>query len=136
VKITTNVKGQLAVSKAELRAFELVYIPSRPLFDSRYDLIIDDFKTLMRVQIKYADGKPSHSQGAVVVKLDYENRQNKFHTYRKHEVDTLIVYIPKIDRLCFFPPKIFLGKRRLNVRLQKTKTNQTKRIIYAKDYFW
>lgn len=42
--ITTNAKGQLALTKAELRALELGMIPSRPIFDTRYDLILDDHK--------------------------------------------------------------------------------------------
>ncbi|MEK7111780.1 MAG: group I intron-associated PD-(D/E)XK endonuclease, partial [Patescibacteria group bacterium] len=74
METTTNVKGQLAVSKAELRAFELGYLPCRPLYDSRYDLIIDMHGKLVRAQVKYANGKPSRTAGAVVVKLDYENR--------------------------------------------------------------
>lgn len=136
MRITTNTKGQLAVSKTELRAFELGYIPSRPLFDTRYDLIIDDAKSLKRIQVKYADGNPSHATGAVVVKLDYEDRKKNNRTYKEEEVDALVVYIPKIDKLCFFPQKLFLGKRKMNIRIENTKTNQIKRIIYARDYYW
>src|SRR3989344_4306213 len=108
MKITTNVKGQLAVSKAELRALELGYLPSRPMFDGRYDLIIDNQKELLRVQVKYANGKSTNSSGSVVVKLEYENRNKKFYTYQENEVDVLIVYIPEIDKLCYFPKKIFI----------------------------
>jgi len=136
VNITSNVKGQLAVSKAEIRAFELGYIPSRPLYDARYDLIIDDSKSLQRVQVKYANGSPKNTSGVVIVKLEYEDRQKMAHTYRKEEVDALVVYIPKIDKLCYFPPKMFLGKRKLSVRIEKAKTNHKKRIIYANDYIW
>ena len=91
MKVTSNIKGQLAVSKTELRALELGYLPSRPLFDTRYDLIIDDHKSLIRAQIKYADGKSSNSSGAVVVKLEYTDRKNLNHTYEDSEVDVLIV---------------------------------------------
>ncbi len=136
MNITSNVKGQLAVSKAEIRAFELGYIPSRPLYDARYDLIIDDSKSLQRVQVKYANGSPKNTSGVVIVKLEYEDRQKMAHTYRKEEVDALVVYIPKIDKLCYFPPKMFLGKRKLSVRIEKAKTNHKKRIIYANDYIW
>ncbi len=136
MNITSNVKGQLAVSKAEIRAFELGYIPSRPLYDARYDLIIDNFKTLQRIQVKYANGAPKNSAGVVVVKLEYEDRQKKAHTYQKDEVDALVVYIPRIEKLCYFPPEVFLGKRKLSIRFQKAKTNHVKRIIHAKDYFW
>lgn len=134
--ITTNVKGQLAVSKAEIRAFELGYVPSRPLYDSRYDLIIDKDQKLSRIQVKYGDGKSSNSQGAIVVKLDYENRKKDSFTYNKSEVDALVVYLPKIDRLCYFPLHIFEGKRKLTVRIEEPKINQTRGIIFAKDYYW
>lgn len=134
--ITTNIKGQLAVSKAELRAFELGYIPSRPLYDSRYDLIIDKNRKLIRIQVKYGNGKSSNSQGAIVVKLDYENRKKENFTYHNLEVDALVVYIPKIERLCYFPLAIFEGKRKLTIRIEKPKINQVKGIIFAKDYYW
>lgn len=133
---TSNMKGQLAVSKAELRAFELGFIPSRPLYDSRYDLIIDDHKKIMRVQVKYGNGKSSNSQGAVVVKLDYENRLKQHFEYNKNEVDALVVYLPKVNNLCFFPLKVFEGKRKLTIRIEKPKINLSKGIIYAKDYYW
>lgn len=136
VNITTNVKGQLAVSKAELRAFELGYIPSRPLYDTKYDLILDNGKRLTRVQVKYADGKPTNTTGAVVVKLEYEDRNKKSHTYQSNEVDVLIVYIPKIDKLCYLPKKVFLNKRKLSIRISKSRNNQTKGIIAAKKYCW
>ena len=136
MKITTNTKGQLAVSKSELRAFELGFLPSRPLFDARYDLIIDDGKKLSRLQIKYADGKPTNTNGAVVVKLEYIDRKNQTYTYQSNEVDALVVYIPKIDKLCFFPKKVFVGKRKLNIRIALTKNGQKKGIIAAKDYYW
>ena len=136
VKITTNTKGQLAVSKAELRAFELGYIPSRPLFDSRYDLVIDDGKHLSRLQVKYANGKSSNADGAIVVKLEYVDRKKNIYTYQNSEVDALVVYIPRIDKLCFFPRTIFVGKKKLSIRIAPSINNQKKRIIAAKDYYW
>jgi len=136
VKLTTNVKGQIALTKAELRALELGYVPSRPIFDARYDLILDNQGKLTRIQVKYANGNPSYSEGAVIAKLEYENRTKTVFTYKKHEVDGLIVYIPKIERLCYFPNKLFVGKKKLQIRLNKPKNNQKKGIILAKDYFW
>ena len=134
--LTTNTKGQIAASKAELRALELGYIPSKPIFDTRYDLILDNHEHLLRVQIKYADGKLTNSEGSVAVKLAYENRTKQIYTYQENEVDGLIVYIPKIDKLCFFPPKVFLGKYRIHIRYAKSKNNQKKGIINAEDYLW
>lgn len=136
MKVTTNTKGQLAVSKAELRAFELGYLPSRPLFDARYDLIIDNGRKLSRLQVKYANGKPSNTTGAVVVKLEYMDRRKNIYTYQNNEVDGLIVYIPKLDKLCFFPKTVFVGKKKLNVRISKSKNNQKKGVVAAEDYYW
>lgn len=133
---TSNVKGQLAVSKAEMRAFELGYIPSRPLYDTKYDLIIDKDNVLQRIQVKYADGKSTNADGSIVVKLEYVGRQNDLHTYNNNEVDALVVYIPKIDKLCIFPREIFIGKRKLSIRIESPKNNQKIGIIAAKAYYW
>ncbi len=138
MQLTTNMKGQLAVSKVELRALELGYIPSRPIFDARYDLILDDPRThkLMRIQIKYADAKLSKSLGSVSVKLAYENRKKDRYTYGSEEVDGLVVYLPKINKLCFFLPEMFVGKERISIRYTETKNRQLKGVVFAKDYLW
>ena len=136
MNITSNMKGQLAVSKAELRAVELGYVPSRPLFDSRYDMIIDDRKKLQRVQVKYANGKPSNTEGAVVVKLEYNDRTNHSYTYNITEVDALVVYIPRIDKLCWLPPRVYAGKKRLSIRIEPPKNGQRVGLVLASDYFW
>lgn len=136
MKVTSNTKGQLAVSKAELRALELGYIPSRPLFDSRYDLIIDKGEKLERIQVKYANGHSTNSNGSVVVKLEYIDRHKKTFTYQNNEVEALVVYIPRIDKLCYLPKKVFVGKRKLSIRVEKSRNNQKKGIIAAEDYYW
>jgi len=129
-------KGQIAQSKAELRSLEKGYIPSRPVCDNRYDLIIDTSKELLKLQVKYADGKPSSSKGSVIVKLAYEDRQKKVYTYQKNEVDGLLVYIPKIDKICFFNTDMFIGKRNLCIRIEKPDNNQKRGVIFVKDYLW
>ena len=136
MKITTNMKGQIAMTKVELRALEKGYILSKPLFDTRYDLILDSGKELLRIQVKYGDGVMPNSTGSIFVKLGYENRLGEVFTYRKEEIDGLIVYIPKIDRVCFFPPKVFENKVKLSIRYVPSKNKQKKGIISAQDYFW
>lgn len=136
MKITTNAKGQLAVSKAEIRAFEKGFLPSRPLYDARYDLIIDKEGKLERIQVKYANGKPTNTDGAVVVKLEYVDRIRNSYTYRNEEVDALIVYIPRLDRLCYLPKKVFLGKKKISLRVSPPKNRQKVGIIAAADYYW
>jgi len=70
------------------------------------------------------------------VKLDYENRRKKVYTYNEGEVDVLIVYIPEVEKLCYFPKKVFIGKRKLSIRLEKAKNKQIKKIVAAEDYYW
>lgn len=135
--LTSNWKGQLAVSKAETHAIELGLIPNRPSIDCRYDIVIDDGKKLWRVQVKYANGNPPCSSGAVIAKLAYETRHRKnTYTYNSIEVDALVEYIPKIDKLCWFPCEVFVGKKILCIRLESSLNGQKKRITYANDYFW
>jgi hypothetical protein len=134
---TTNWKGQLAVSKAETHAIELGLVPCRPLMDCRYDMIVDDGKKLWRVQVKYANGASTNSVGVVTANLAYETRQRKVvYTYNDSEVDALIVYIPKIDRLCWLPCCVFIGKKELSIRLEAPLNQQRSGIVYAKNYFW
>lgn len=136
MEITTNVKGQIAATKVELRALELGFIPSKPVFDTRYDLILDDGNKLLRVQIKYANAKPSYINGSVSVNLTYTNRKNEVYTYNQSEVDALIVYLPKLDKLCYLTPDLFIGKTRIYLRYLKSKNNQKKGIINVDDCLW
>jgi len=115
---------------------ELGWIPSRPLYDSRYDMIIDDGKKLWRIQVKYANGKPSNTTGAVVVKLEYNDRTQHSYTYNYKEVDALVVYIPRINRLCWLPPEVYVGKKRLSVRIKAPKNGQKRHLVLASDYLW
>lgn len=134
---STNWKGQLAVSKVEVRAIELGYIPNRPLMDCRYDLIIDKNSQLFRVQVKYASGNPTNSFGSVNARLAYETRRRRqVISYSDDEVDALVVYIPQLDKLCWFPTPVFVGKKMLSIRIIPSKNNQKSNIIEASKYFW
>ena len=134
---TSNWKGQLAVGKVQTRALELGYIPSIPFVDCRYDLILEDKqRKLWRVQVKYANGKPSNTDGSVVVKLEYNDRTHHSYTYNATEIDALVVYLPVIDKLCWLPPDIYVGKKRLSIRVVPPKNGQKVKIVLANNYFW
>lgn len=122
--------------KAQIRAVELGYLVSIPTHHCRYDLVLDDGSKLWRVQVKYADGKPSNSDGAVVVKLEYNDRTSHSYTYSFDEIDALVVYIPRADKLCWLPPITYVGKKRLNIRLEPPKNGQKHKMVLAGEYFW
>src|SRR2546428_6106702 len=85
VVLSTAQKGELAILRAQQRAFEKGWIVSRPTRDCRYDLVLDDGERLYRVQVKYAARKSSHATGAVSLDFTKGGRRNRM--YQDHEID-------------------------------------------------
>ncbi len=130
-------KGRLAELKVEQRSAELNYIVSKPTTEVAYDLILDNGNKLLKAQIKYGNGVSSHSTGAVVVNL----RRRKGSTYSKNatyskEIDVILVYVPKINKILYFDYDVFSGKSNLYIRIDQPKNGQKKRVIFSKDYEW
>lgn len=136
--IDNSIKGGIAQAKAEIRALEKGFIISKPIIEgTRYDMILDDGEKLSRVQVKYAGGKQTSSNGCVVVDFRKTSNNGKVKEgYSSKEVDVIIVYIPQVDKLCWFPTKLLEGKTTLTIRYEKAKNNQTKNVILVDDYIW
>src|SRR5437870_5581965 len=100
--LTTDLKGQIALLKVLLAAAKKGAAVSLPTAPVRYDCIVDYQGRLFRAQVKYADGKSPRSAG--VVRVDFRRRKR---CYTKEEIDVLFVYVPQVDRVCWFPPEIF-----------------------------
>lgn len=140
----TNVKGAIAEQKVVLRALEKGYVASKPVMDSRYDLVVDDGRKLHRVQVKYANGKSSHSDGAVQVHLtswDHDGvsghrNAKQQRTYTRDEVDAIAIYIPKVDEVVWLEPEVFEGKRAITLRYEPSSNNQRKGIHFVEDFKW
>ena len=130
-------KADIARIKVEMRALELGVVCSRPVVEgTRYDCILDTGGKLFRAQIKYGDGKSSCSRGVVAVNLRKQIGKNRNHPYLEHEVDVILVYLPKIDAICWFGPEIFNGKSALSIRIAPSLNNQSKSCLLASDYLW
>jgi hypothetical protein len=123
-------KGEFAQLKTELRAAEKGWIVSRTVEGARYDLILDDHSRLYRTQVKYVESPPTHSVGSVNVHLRKRGRR-----YTSEEIDVLIVYIPQIDRLCWFDAKMFENRASFVVRYAPPKKSGRK-LNLAEDYLW
>jgi PD-(D/E)XK endonuclease len=128
--MTKEQKGILAVLKVQQRAVEKGVLVSAPINPCRYDLILDD-GTLNRVQVKYGGTKSGHSVGAVRVDL---RRHGK--TYSKDEIDAIVVYLPAIEKICWFGSEVFDGREAIYVRYEPSKNNQRKKCILAEKHFW
>jgi len=131
---TTIFKGQVAQMKVELRAAEKGVTLSKPTLDARYDYILDDVG-LQRVQVKYTDG--SEKIGAVRVRLTKDLRSGKKRIYTREEVDVLLVYIPKLDKILRFEADEFWDKTAFWINIGKrTKSGERSRMRYWRDYVW
>jgi hypothetical protein len=91
---------------------------------------------LERVQVKYASKPPTNSNGYVVVHLKKWRGRKQVRTYSSEEVDALLVYVPQIDKVLRFEPKLFCGRTSFVVRIEPTKSGQQKGILFAEKYIW
>jgi hypothetical protein len=130
-------KAEIARLKVESRALELGVICSRPSVEgTRYDCILDIAGKLYRAQIKYCDCAAGNSSGAVQLRLKSNIGKGAARCYTEEEVDALLVFIPSIDRICFFPQEVFCGKAGLTIRLKPTRNGQLKGCVVASHYVW
>ncbi|HEY0078861.1 MAG TPA: group I intron-associated PD-(D/E)XK endonuclease [Pyrinomonadaceae bacterium] len=130
-------KSEIARLKVETRALELGIVCSRPSIEgTRYDCVLDVSGKLYRAQIKYCDCPAGHASGAVAVRLKSAVGQGAARCYSPEEVDALLVYIPSIDKICFFPQEVFCGKTGLNIRLEASRNGQSKGCVFAQDFLW
>jgi hypothetical protein len=135
----TNCLGQIALLKVEIRAMAKGLTVSKPTVECRYDLILDDGSRLYRAQVKYADGKPtSSSQGAVSVGLRKWRDRGRavLPCYTADEIDLLLVYVPKIDKVLCFGPEVFDGRTQMQIRIAAARNNQVRNCLIADEYVW
>jgi hypothetical protein len=129
--LTTEQKGEIAFLKVQEAAVRKGATALKPMLPRRYDLVLEWRRRYYRCQVKYADSPSPRSQGAVRVDL---RRRKK--TYSKDEIDVVLVYVPQIDKVCWFPPKLFHKKVSLQLRLLPAKNNQRSGCLLAADYVW
>ena len=136
VVLKPSEKAEIATLKVTLRAIEKGAVVLRPVMEAlRYDLVLDYEGRLYRVQVKYADG--SSQRGAVFVRLTSSSYGRiRFKGYTAKEVDVVLVYVPKIEKILWLDPECFDGKANLNFRLQPAGNNQQKGCRSVDDYIW
>ncbi len=128
---TSSQKGQLAFLKVQIEAAKKGAVVSVPTVPARYDLVIDYQGKLHRAQVKYADGKAPRSEGAI--RLDLRRRKK---CYTRDEIDVVLVYVPQIDRICWFAPEVFHEKASLFLRLQPAKNGQQRGCRMLDGFIW
>lgn len=130
-------KGCLAVAKVDLRAVEKGIISSDPQTPCRYDRVLDIGGDLKRVQIKYAGQSSWNSGGVAISKIEkVMNRIGTKKGYSQTEIDAILLYVPQVDKICWFDPIDFEGKIELRVRYKPSKNGQTKGCTMLEDKEW
>jgi hypothetical protein len=137
--LTTTFLGEFAIAKVALRCIETGVTVHRPLLECRYDLVLDDGGKLYRTQVKYTNrSSPKQCRGVVPVSLRKWRNGGRSVTpcYKATEIDLLLVYVVKLDKILWFGPEVFDGKQALHIRIEPTRNNQRKGCLLAADYVW
>jgi hypothetical protein len=126
--LNTSFKGEIAQLKVMLRATEKNYMVSRPNTDCHYDLVIDTGK-LTRVQIKYCNRKSHGRESQLELRLDNTESNRKY--YDRKDIDIILVYVPKIEKILMFESKRFHRKKTIHINL----ANKNSKHYYEK-FIW
>ncbi len=133
----THKKGEIACCAVYRQALEKDILVSKPMIESRYDLILDDGKKLWRAQVRYCDFSPKSCENSFCIKLISECHNNGYRKqFSKDEVDVILVYLPSLDKILWLGPEMFEGRKFLSVRTQPAKNNQTKGVVMAESLYW
>ena len=132
--LTTDQKGTIAETAIALAAAKLcvpVYAPINK--GSRCDLILEVDSRLLRVQCKWAV-----RTGDVVMircRTCRRSRSGLVHrSYRTDEIDLIAGYCAELDQCYVIPFADYFRRGGIHLRLEPTKNNQRRRILWARDF--
>jgi len=129
-------KGEIAKCAVLKRAYEKGVVVSIPTIDADYDALLDVGGRFVRAQIKYVDGKVSHSTGSVFLGLRRTTRNGKVLVYSRDDIDIILAYLPSIDAVLWLPCELWEGKTSVTIRTHSTKNNQKSGVVLAHDLMW
>ena len=133
-------KGMMACTKVQMRALELreagqnvfVSVPTNP--ECRYDMVVDRCGKLYRAQVKYAGGSRADVSGVAIVSLTKGKRGER--RYTSDEIDVLLVYVPVVDKLCWFGPEVYHDRTQIHIRYAPTRSGRMHGCVMFEDYVW
>lgn len=128
-------KGAIAELQVALTAMKSGWAASKPMTEERYDLVLDDGQKLYRCQVKYAESFQSKNANVISVDLRRQCRNNGYYRlYTATEIDCVLVFAPKTQKIYWLPPEVFANKTHVNLRL--TTTKHALKFYMAKDFEW
>ena len=128
MKLLSSSKGEIAQLKVQIRAAEKNLISSIPQTEVQYDIILDDNinKKIYRAQIKFCDRK--HGNNLQLNLCDTDGKRNH---YTSDDIDILLVFLSKVDKILIYNSKKFHKKTSIQINL-----NDKKSPHYFEKYIW
>ena len=131
MKLSTRSKGEIAMLKVQLKAYEKNLVVSFPTNNEiYYDLIIDNpknSKELKRSQVKYCNKK--HGKNGLEIMLNNPSSKRIF--YRHTDIDWLLVFLPSKDVILKYEQKYFHRKKRIYINLKQERSRW-----FYKHFIW
>ena len=120
---------------------------SRPLWDLRYDFIVEDKGSLLKVQVKYIGRRKTgiksydklKDKGVICVNAYSVNnsRAAKKMPYTKEEIDVIAAWSEEVEKFLWIPIESLEGKVTKHFKITELLVKQGKgKVTYARDYYW
>tara|TARA_R110000824_G_scaffold212780_1_gene399116 strand:- start:176 stop:619 length:444 start_codon:yes stop_codon:yes gene_type:complete len=143
----TQMKGFLAEHKFVEECAKRNIPVSRPLWDLRYDFIVEDKGSLLKVQVKYIGRRKTgiksydklKDKGVICVNAYSVNnsRAAKKMPYTKEEIDVIAAWSEEVEKFLWIPIESLEGKATKHFKITELLVKQGKgKVTYARDYYW
>lgn len=130
----TKVKGDLAEAAILKQFLKREYRVLKPFGDNyQYDLVVDNGEGFKKIQCKCAVyHKNRGALYCMLTRKEYINKKYVNVLYKKQDVDYFALYCNELDKVYLIPFKedTFC----ITLRVDPPKNNQSKGVVYAKDF--
>lgn len=132
MNLSSHFIGEITEQQVALEFLKLGILISKPLVQSsRYDFIVDINNKLYKIQVKTGTFKED-SYLEFATSTSHTNCQGTLNlSYSKEDVD---FFATMYEGQCYLIPFELCGKRNQRIRFIPTKNNQTKGVLFAKDF--
>lgn len=131
---TKKTKGDIGVGYAIATMTEQLWNVSLPITEhAPYDLIAERGGVCKRVQVRYCT--PENGKMSIKLRSCWNDRHGTHIRKRqKGDFDTICAYNPENKKCYFLNDDEFDNQNNLNLRIEKPKNNQTKKILMAENF--
>lgn len=123
-------RGERTEAKVLAKLLDCGFIVAVPFGSQRYDLIVDDGKKLIKVQVKTGCLRFGRVQFRTCSAPGSTQRARTYHG----EVDAFVVYAPELEKFYWVPIAKLPNRREVHLRIAPAKNGQTRYIKKAKDF--